>query len=368
MYFLLAFSSVLFFRFYLQLLLRRKVDTMTGPEMCARCSDSVPKDGRFMKCADCALAYHLGKKCSGVSEGTFKGMCASKHEKWRCVGCRGGLSKSNLEGDLTPSSQVDPIAFMAELSTVNKKLDLLLAWKDTVDSLHDLHPKVDALLSMKQEVDTLRDSVNTMQESMSFVSSQYDSLVTSVKSQATIIKGLQAETCSLKSIVSEQAHEIQHLKTNQNDIEQSNRLSNLEVHGIPFSPQENTIDLLTGLAQRINIEGFHPADIVAAHRLPVKSGAVPPVLIRFSSVSIKEQWMGYRGRLGYLPHDDSDPRIYFNENLTDSNRKLFWMARTRGKEKNFKFVWVRHGKIYAKQSQNSPLLRITDVGALDQIT
>lgn len=140
--------------------------------------------------------------------------------------------------------------------------------------------------------------------------------------------------------MSEQAREIQQLKTNQNDMDQFNRLSNLEVHGIPFSPQENIMDHLTGLAQQINIEGFHPAHIVAAHRLPVKSGAVPPVLIRFSSVSIKEHWMGYRGRLGYLPRDDSHPRVYFNENLTDSNRKLFWMARTRGKEKNFKFVWI----------------------------
>lgn len=219
-----------------------------------------------------------------------------------------------------------------------QKLDILLAWKDTVDSLHELHPKVDALLLMKQEVDRMRDFVNTMQESFSFVSSQYDSSMTSIKSQATIIKGLQAETWSLQSIVSEQACDILQLKTNQNNIEQSNRLSNLEMHGIPFSPQHSIMDLLAGLAQQVSIEGFHSAHIVVPHRLPVKSGAVPPVQSRFSCVFIKEHWMGYRGRLGYLPRVDSHPRMYFNVNLTDFCRKLFWMPRTRGKENNFKFV------------------------------
>lgn len=324
-----------------------------------------------MKCADCARSSHLGKKCSGVSENTFKGMSASKHEKWCCLECRGGLAKSNLDSNPTTSSQSDPCSFLSELAEVNKKLDLLLSWKDTVDTIHDLHPKVDALLSMKQVVDTMQDSLNALQESVNFVSAQYDSLVTTAKSQDHTIKAMQLELSALRSSTAEQALEIHRLKSYQNDKEQVDRLSNMEIHGIPLKTQENIRDIMSDLAEKIEVEDFQAGHVMSAHRLPARPArpaAIPPIMVRFSSVALKERWMSCRGKLGSLPSDGSHPRIYFNDNLTDSNRKLFWMARTRGKEKNFKFIWVRHGKIFAKQSQGSTTLHITNTEALELIT
>lgn len=365
MFLLLAFCLVAIFYLYRHLLLSRQAPTKMA-EMCAACDESTPNDGRFMTCVDCAKIYHLGKKCSGVSESTFKGMSASKLEKWRCVGCRGGLPKPNAEGELT-SSQVETGAFLSQLSTVNQKLDLLLSWKDTVGALHELHPKIDALLSLKDTVDSMRTTMNEMQTSLIFYSSEYDSLVKSAKTQDKVIKDLQKETTALRSLVLEQTNEILQLKADHNDSDQTNRLSNLEIHGIPVSVRENIVHIMSDLAGQLNVERFEPAHVEAAHRLPARPGAVPPILVRFNSVSQKERWMACRGRLGSLPREDSHPRIYFNDNLTEANRKLFWMARTKGKEKGFKFVWVRHGKIFAKQSQTSPLLRITNTGALDQI-
>lgn len=362
----LAICLVLLYHLYPQLLLRRELRTMPTPEPCAVCSGSLPTDGRFMKCVDCSKAYHLGKKCSGVSDGTFKGMSASKLEKWRCLACRGGLPRSDTEVELSPS-QDDPSSFVSQLSSVNQKLDLLLSWKDTVGALHELHPKIDALLTLKQTVDSMRVTINEMQTSMNFYSTQYDSLVLTTKSHDKTIKDLQSETSALRSIVAEQTNEIRQLRTNHNDSDQTNRLSNLEIHGIPVSSQENIVNTMTNLADQLGVEGFEPAHVVVAHRLPAKPGTVPPILIRFSTVSQKERWMACRGRLGSIRQDESHPRIYFNDNLTEANRKLFWLARTRGKEKGYKFVWVRHGKIFAKQNQNSPLLRILNTDALEQL-
>lgn len=294
-------------------------------------------------------------------------MSAAKIDKWRCLACRGGVSKASFELESATSSQVEPSDSLAQLSMVHQKLDLLLSLKETVESLKELHPKVDSLLSLRQTVDTMRDTIATMQESLTFFSSEYDILVKATASQYKAIKELQSETITLRSTVLEQAREIQKLKADQNDTDQASRLCNMEIHGIPFSPRENLVDLMTGLAGKLNIESFQLADVVAAHRLPAKPGTVPPLLIRFSSVPLKERWMSFRGRAGSLSREDSHPKIYFNDNLTESNRKLFWMARTRGKEKGFKFVWVRHGKILAKQTQSSPLLRITSTDALEQI-
>lgn len=343
-----------------------KSTIMATSELCALCSDSMPNDGRYLKCDECAKVYHLGKKCSGISESTFKGMSASKVDKWRCPACRGRQSKANLESLDIPSTPTNTSAVSAQLTEVNEKLDLLLSWKDSVGALHELLPKVDTLLLLTQTVDTLRVSLSEMHKSLNFFSSEYDSLVESSKSHDNVIKELQTEMSTLRSVLAEQAKEIQQLKSNQNDTDQTNRLPNLEIHGIPFKSNEKVADIMTDLAGKLKID-FQPAHMMSAQRLPAKTGSIPPILIRFSSVPLKETWMSTRGSLRSIPLEDSHPRIYFNDNLTDANRKLFWMARTRGKEKGFKYIWTRHGKIYAKQNQSSTVLRIADSDALDLI-
>lgn len=339
---------------------------MANPAICGACCELMPTDGRYMKCCDCSSLYHLGKKCSGVADGTFKGMSAAKLEKWRCLTCREGQAKANLNTD-SPFSQAEPPGFLEQLSAVHQKLDLLLSLKDAVDNLQEMHPKIDALLAMKLTVDTMRNTMDEMQTSLNFLSSQYDSLVKSTKAQDKVVKELQTETKALRSLLSDQALEIQQLKAVQNDTDQSNRTSNLEIHGIPFLPHENLGGILTNLAGQLSIQGFQPTHVEAVHRLPARRDAVPPILVRFSSAPLKERWMMSRSRLSSLPFGDSQPRVYFNDNLTDSNKKLFWMARTRGKEKGYKFVWVRHGQIFAKQNEGSTLLRIINAAALEQI-
>lgn len=160
-----------------------------------------------------------------------------------------------------------------------------------------------------------------MQASLNFVSSQYDSLVNTTQAHGKAVKELQTETKALRSLISDQALEIQQLRAVQNDADQSNRVSNLEIHGIPFQPNYNLGGILTNLVGQLSIEGFQPAHVEKVHRLPARRDAVLPILVRFSSSPLKERWMMSRGRLSSLPCGDSQPRIYFNDNLTDYNKK-----------------------------------------------
>ncbi|XP_040073371.1 uncharacterized protein LOC120845873 [Ixodes scapularis] len=188
---------------------------------------------------------------------------------------------SALQNFQTFVDQEGVLRIKGQLAKVNKKLDLLLSKKDTVDTLHDLHPKVDALLSMKQVVDTMQDSLNALQESVNFVSAQYDSLVTTAKSQDHTIKAMQLELSALRSSTAEQALEIHRLKSYQNDKEQVDRLSNMEIHGIPLKTQENIRDIMSDLAEKIEVEDFQAVHVMSAHRLPARPArpaAIPPIM------------------------------------------------------------------------------------------
>lgn len=121
------------------------------------------------------------------------------------------------------------------------------------------------------------------------------------------------------------------------------------------------------LSQKLSLRNFQSSDIVAIHRLPRKRDLAPLVLVNFASVSIKETWMKARGGLQRLSQSHDEPKVFFNDHLTQVNKNLFWMARTKGREMGYKFVWLKNAKIYARKSEGVPAVRISAVGDLEKI-
>lgn len=334
---------------------------------CAKCAQVIQADGKHLVCANCRSAYHLGKLCAGVCDSTFTTMGTAKREKWVCRSCR---SKDSQGDPSTPpcSSSPETGFLMTQLASVNVKLEALLSLKVSVDSLQTLPAKLDELLLLKPTVEELKSTVKDLQASVDFFSAQYDSLLKLATSNELAVKTLQHEISGLQATVRSQATEISRIQAEQNDSEQYSRLPNLELHGLPYSSDENLITYIAELASKLSIDNsFHPSDIHEIHRLPAKRDGIPPVLVRFSSVKMKETWMAKRGTLRLLSQKGCLPKLYFNDNLTRTNKELFWQARQKGKVQGYKFVWVKRAKIFAKKSENSELVRINQLADIDKI-
>ncbi|CAN7999519.1 unnamed protein product [Ixodes pacificus] len=325
---------------------------------CIACSKLLPDDGRFLTCVECSFPYHMGTPCSGVAESTFQVMGTKKKEKWRCRSCRAKDGRESSAPDKV-SSQLDIANLSAQFAEVNEKLDQLLSLKDKVDSLLGLPAQVNDLLTLKTTFEEMKATVNELKTSVEFNSGQYDQLLVEMTTSKKEINDLKAEMTQLKNVVSENAACISHLQVELNDAEQYNRLPNLEIHGMPVSTNEDLKKSVFDLADKLSIPSFQPSDVVAVHRLPSKKDKIPPILVRFSSSAAREIWMKARSGLRELAQARTLPQLYFNENLTQINRNLFWKARTRGKEKRFKYVWVRNGKIFAKRQDEATPVRIS---------
>lgn len=324
---------------------------------CSICADLLPNDGRIMTCVECKSSYHLGAACSGISDSTFTTMGVAKRDKWRCKACRpSGASVSAVEN-----------TFLAQLAAVNEKLDILKSLKENVDSLLQLPAKVDHLLSLKPVVDKLTDTVAAVQTSIEFFSEKYDSLLSQVVANDKVVKALESDVGSLRECVSDQAFTIQRLQTELNDMDQYSRLPNMEIRGLPFHANEDLRKVISDMAMKINLDEYNQTDVLSVHRLPAKRDKTPDVIVRFASANIKEKWMAARGRLRSLSRDGVLPYLFFNDNLTRANRELFWMARAKGKEKMYKFVWVKNGKIFVRKNEGLSLVRIMCVSDLDKL-
>ncbi|CAN7947330.1 unnamed protein product [Ixodes pacificus] len=342
---------------------------MSQSTACGVCGTCVPTDGRFMTCADCHKSLHLGQ-CAGIADATFTTMGATKREKWRCKQCRGRDGRTSA-GEVEAASQDDHIYLFIYFGILPAPLDVLLSLRGSVDTLLTLPAKVDALLALKPTVEWLQTTVKEVEESVTFINAQYDSMVVEAAAQKQFTQDLRVEVGALQATVAEQATTIRQLQAEMNDADQQRRLTNLEIKVLPSTTKENLGETLCDLASNIGISHFKPSDVVSAPHLPSKKAGKPDnaplILMSFASVALKEQWMGCRGRLRILHRAGTLPNVFLNENLTRANRELFWMARNRGKEKEYKFIWTKNAQIYAKKNADSAPLRINSAGDIAKI-
>ncbi|CAN7947522.1 unnamed protein product [Ixodes hexagonus] len=213
---------------------------------------------------------------------------------------------------------------------------------------------------MKTSFEQVRSSITSLEK-------KYDSLLATVSAHTTDITDLRTEVGALKATVSEQADTILSLRSEMNEAEQFSRRQNMEIHGVKVVPGEAPASIVAELADKLGIVEHQPTDVVLVHRLSGKRALNPPILVKFTSVEVKDRWMQARGKLRLLSTDDSPERVFFNDNLTQTNRELFWLARTRGKELGYKFVWVKNARIFARKQEGAPHVRILQRSDLNLI-
>lgn len=233
--------------------------------------------------------------------------------------------------------------------------------------MQSLHSKLDALLLLKTEFSKLATTVNDVEKSVYFLAKKYDTVLSELKSTQEKVATQEVEMQALKRTLQVQSKQLEQLLHEQNEAEQYSRKGNMEIHGFPMAVNENLSEWIVQLAEMLKVPKFSAGDIVAIHRLPAKQGFIPAVLVRFASVAIKETWFGLRGKLRQLYESDALPRLFFNENLTRTNRRLFSLARVAAKANNYKFVWVKGGKIFVKKFEDAPLIRVNSEADIGKI-
>lgn len=332
---------------------------MASNEECIVCQKTLPDDGRFMRCVDCKEPYHLGQNCSGIAPNTFNTMGTQKREVWVCKTCRTSKKRTGSTSQQSPQP-TDNSGALAALMTEIQGI------KRNVESLPELLAKVDSLLMLKAEFTRLCTVVNDVEETVKFLSAKYDDVVEQLKADKEEASAHRKEMNQLQEKMLAQELLIHRLQQGLNDSEQYNRNANMEIHGLKSEEGENLTEFLHELAEKLELQKPRNDEVLAVHRLPSKK-ASPPILVRFASVAVRNRWFAARGKLQSLFKSEPSDQLYFNENLTQINRRLLWLARTTGKKEGYKFVWVRGGKIFVKKDEGATLIRITCDSDIDRI-
>jgi pimeloyl-CoA synthetase len=181
----------------------------------------------------------------------------------------------------------------------------------------------------------------------------------------TMIDVLRQENINLKARVSE-------LEKRLDDHEQSTRVNDLEIHGIPQESNETVLEVVKRVGDALGV--VITDDMVdSCHRIGKKQEGGRPrgIVVKFVRRQMKEEILQKRRvkrtlstrHLGLA----TDTPIYVNESLCPGRRRLFAAARVAKKEKGYKYLWIRNGSILMRRKENDPIISLKSVNDLEKL-
>ena len=180
------------------------------------------------------------------------------------------------------------------------------------------------IAEMKTELNRLIEKTDHMLGSIAYVADEYDDFHGKITDSHDIVHRNVKRLCSLKE-------EIQQIKYKQN--------SNLEIHGIPCKPNENTNQLVKKVASLVNVR-LEDSHISVFHRLPGglhtnetkrnspnKPIEHAPIIVRFSNRDKRNEFYQKRELIKPSPDSSKDcfednGLIRIHENLTPFRKNL----------------------------------------------
>lgn len=158
--------------------------------------------------------------------------------------------------------------------------------------------------------------------------------------------------------------------------EQEALLSDLEVGHLPEERGENPVHVVTVLASRLGVS-LEERDVVFAERVgaPPAQGERPRrLVVRLARRHTRDELLRaarvrrtLTASSASAPGGESHPRIFLNERLSRLNRQLFHRAREVCRERQWRYVWTRQGRILVKQAEGKPVFRLKSMADLDQV-
>ncbi|XP_046685024.1 uncharacterized protein LOC124370768 [Homalodisca vitripennis] len=127
------------------------------------------------------------------------------------------------------------------------------------------------------------------------------------------------------------------------NLERYTRKNNIEISGIPPTPNENSLNPLKDVGRAMGQE-LVEAQVSAVHRVPTyKADRTPSIVVQFTGRMQRDAWITAFKKKKTLTASKINPifpkqqAVYENEHLSPENKQLLGQLKKKCNEKNLKF-------------------------------
>lgn len=297
--------------------------------ICGVCVKNITSKQVKLTCSDCEKDFHA--QCYKMSKADVDCITADGLP-WRCKPC-GEIRRKSLRFDV---------------EVQEGKLTL----EDIMQKMNEI-----AETQKGQEI-SFNKSYEVLSEKLEENTKSVTDHKQSLEKCLAIIDGLAEENRNLTKKVSELEQKI-------DDMEQYSRLNSVEIQGVPENKNEDIVQVVKEVGKALNMD-ISESMIDACHRLgrrPGPGGPPPGIIVRFVRRLDKEELMKKRRVKSNFStrhmNLGMDQPVYINEALSPARRRLLAEARKLKREKEFRFLWVRNGKIFIRREEAGKVIQVT---------
>lgn len=366
--------------------------SVSSSNVCAGCKTTLPKK-QFLTCASCKARYDI--ECGNVPLRQFQQMEVHQKNNWKCPEC---LNKQPKHGNIhTPIRSVTTLDDCNNSSTDTDEVSYVTKRKKLSQSpqCSPTQYKVDSILGdltecklrniIQQELtsaiqnlvtaqlNTINNQIKEFQESINFINAQYEQMKIRLEERCNTVDLLKRENEVLKSTVKD-------LTSRLNIVEVHMRESNIEINGIPENRNENLVNVVVQLSKIIKnplteediqhvtrVAQFNrtpekPRSVIVKLRSARHRDAVLASVAQYNKKNPKEKLNS-----SHLGIGGTSKPVYVSEHLSPANKALHAATRIKAKEMNYRFTWIRNGRIFVRKDEFSQAKLVKSMDCLNAI-
>ncbi|XP_047992738.1 uncharacterized protein LOC125231337 [Leguminivora glycinivorella] len=352
--------------------------------VCEHCKGNISVTQKRIKCTNIACNHIYHSDCVNFDATTSRTI-------WKCSSCVPKDKKGDNQGGRLSKSGTP-----TQMPSTPDNLR-----EDTPDPLKDM---LEELKSFRAEV---RAELNEHTESFKRLEASFASMKNNIHDLQEKVTALEAKTERIDIIerqLSDLVNKNEHLEFELNLRDQRERKHNLEITGIPQTPNEDVVSVVDRVADIIGVP-IAADDIEWVHRVkssvgstedavtPSSSAALPAtnfagvvaapkgparIILRFRQLQTKINFMTAEKELrrknkgtgittAAMGFPGEPRRVYLADNLTPANRQLRRLAKEKANENNYKYVWVQDCRILVRKTEKSKIIHIGSVSDLNHL-
>lgn len=239
--------------------------------------------------------------------------------------------------------------------------------------------KIDVLIStsikehFNKEFAPLRNEISEVIKTVEFIANKHEELRSEVSTLRSEVEELRSGNCTLKGYIKDLTLKIEQL-------DQETRECNMEVHGLPEHSGENLLSTAVQLSKIVSSSVIEKDIIscVRAGKMNPKSTRARPIIIRLPSSHTRDHLLAScikfnkahpedRLNTSHLGLGGGKQGIFVEEHLSPTNRKLKAQARAFKKDKQYKYLWVRNGRVMLRKNDTSPAIWVRSEDSLKDL-
>ncbi|CAG4967489.1 unnamed protein product [Colias eurytheme] len=337
-------------------------------------------DESFILCLKCNKKYHFA--CMSLDDKLFN---SEMKAVWSCPDCVRSIPRSN-KNDNTPirnisttrgskrqalnSPPMDPEHSLIIRDSVREAVDEAIKenMKEMFSKIHD-----NIRAAIVKEFKPIKEELSQLKDSMNFINSSYEEFKRDIESYKSKVLALENQNIRLINAVDD-------LQSRINQSEQQLRQNNVELQCVPERNNEDLVKIVNNLCTTIQ-SNINEKDILHCTRTAKANRASNrprSIIIQLSSAKVRDELLASTSKYNksnpqnklnstHLGISGASSPVYVSEHLSPANKAIHAATRIKAKDKGYKFVWIRNGRIYLRKNEGSELIFVKSLDILNKI-